>query len=176
MSEIDWSKAPEGFPLWLEFKTVEHRVHSGWYRKEGNYFKGYYGAHWPEYRTGQFFNVHYKSEKHLINDAYLPPIRPSTAWNGENLPPVGTVCLHKNNGLEKMRVFAIDGKWAAVSSEFSKFWCPVNELIPIRTPEQIAAAEQNKAVAEMMTHVVHATPIDCELLYRAGYRKQEQPK
>ncbi|MNE90810.1 hypothetical protein D3C80_1883570 [compost metagenome] len=52
-------------------------------------------------------------------------------------------------------------------------YCPAEAVRPIRTPEQVAAEERLIAVAEMMTHVVHATPFDCERLYRAGYRKFE---
>ena len=156
--EIDWSEAPEGFPLWLEFKANEHRMHSGWYRKDGNYFKGYYGAHWPEYRTGQFFNVHYKSEKHLINEAYLAPVSLPQSWSGEGLPPVGTVCELNVNGEDWLRaIIKYQGKgifvwlWdhqSIAQPEYSKDPSLV-KFRPIRTHEQIAADEREAAIKEM---------------------------
>lgn len=147
MSQIDWSKGPEGFPLWLEFKTAEHRVHSGWYRKDGNYFKGYYGAHWPEYRTGQFFNVHYKSEKHLINDAYLAPLSPSPSWNGEGLPPVGIdiEVKHESYGWIGARVVGSDGEAAIVRTNDGYAGVFPHQFRPIRTPATILALLSERA-------------------------------
>ena len=182
MSEIDWDKAPEGFTLWLEFKTAEHRVHSGWYRKDGNYFKGYYGAHWPEYRTGQFFNVHYKSDKHLINDAYLAPIRPSQSWSGEGLPPVGTVCqwFSPIYGWLGGKVVGHDGTLTVIAHNDGYTGCHPHEVRPIRTPEQIATDEREAAVAAMLeldpylpnTTLGMMSRADfCRTLYDAGYRK-----
>ena len=60
---IDWSKAPEGFPLWLEGTNEEHRKHSGWYRDAGQVFEGAYGGQWRACREGQFFTIH---RKHLM--------------------------------------------------------------------------------------------------------------
>lgn len=57
---IDWSKQPEGFPLWLEGTTDTNRKHSGWYRKNGEVFAGEDGGQWRASREGQFFTVHRK--------------------------------------------------------------------------------------------------------------------
>lgn len=73
MKEIDWSKAPEGFPLWLEGTNEEHRKNSGWYRRAGQVFEGAHGGQWRAVREGQFFTVHESPE--------------SSPWTGVGLPP-----------------------------------------------------------------------------------------
>lgn len=53
-------------------------------------------------------------------------------------------------------------------------------FLPVRTPEQIAAAERDKAIAEMVD-ALGCDPeackvsefIRCGILYDAGYRRQE---
>lgn len=183
MNDIDWDKAPKGYPLWLEFKSAEHRAHSGWYRKVGNYFKGYYGAHWPEYRTGQFFNVHYKSDKHLINDAYLAPLRPSLTWNGEGLPPVGAVVQVVDDGSlvyghgEKGPVVAHVEDCAVVRMSYGLGCFTAGSLKPIRTPEQIAADEREADIRAIVYDLQDAEnlsslPSIASCLYGKGYRKQ----
>lgn len=72
--EIDWSKVPEGFPLWLEGTNEDHRKHSGWYRDAGQVFEGSHGGQWRACREGQFFTIHRKPAP--------------AAWSGEGLPPV----------------------------------------------------------------------------------------
>ena len=95
---IDWSKAPEGFPLWLEGTNEEHRKHSGWYRDAGQVFEGAYGGQWRACREGQFFTVHRKPEDYCEhshgNEQGCPECGKefSSAWTGEGLPPVGAVC------------------------------------------------------------------------------------
>lgn len=177
MSEIDWSKAPEGFPLWLEFKTDAHRMHSGWYRKDGNYFKGHYGAHWPEYRTGQFFNVHYKPEKHLINDAYLAPLSPSPAWSGDGNPPTGVdiEVLHELYGYIGARVVGQDGLATIVRTNDGYAGVFAHQMRPIRTPEQIEADERADTI-KRMREIWRAKDGCMGKLYDAGLRFTEQPK
>lgn len=65
---IDWSKAPEGFPLWLEGTNEEHRKHSGWYRRSGQVFEGVHGGQWRAVREGQFFTVYRNPEFDEITD------------------------------------------------------------------------------------------------------------
>lgn len=78
MSEIDWSKAPEGA---THFGEQRDGFIEAWYKldSDGLKFKWADVAE-MEWRCGP--------TRH-IND--LVP-RPSQAWNGEGLPPVGTVC------------------------------------------------------------------------------------
>lgn len=113
-------------------------------------------------------------------------------WNGIGLPPVGTVCEALWNEASdtwlKVKVFGANEhgqpihRWEEGPKIYEYQASPLHGphgtayFRPIRTPEQIAAEERVKAVAEMMTHVAHATPYDCDLLYRAGYRKVEGDK
>lgn len=117
----------------------------------------------------------------------------STAeWDGEGLPPVGAKC-------EARAVTGIsEFKWIEVKVEFISekgVFLTSNELTggciglpvkyvefrPIRTPEQIAANVRNKAVGEMvsvwkrtMGRFAEEERGLAEMLYDAGYRKQEK--
>lgn len=173
MSEIDWSKAPEGAMCYVHDWGFFKCEHGEWWVSQGAVWQR--TPYSSPANFSWFGNVVWRGKE----------------WNGEGLPPVGVRCeaaIPHTSGPDNERSFIwiegsviayyeIKGKTYAWFAEDDGFYPPnVLEFRPIRTPEQIAADEQNKAVAEMMTHVVHATPIDCELLYRAGYRKQEQPK
>lgn len=84
--EIDWSKQPEGFPLWLEGANKDHRKHSGWYRSFGQIFEGADGGQWRACREGQFFTVHRKPEPKVVE------------WDGVGTPPDGvTVEIKRGN-------------------------------------------------------------------------------
>lgn len=107
----------------------------------------------------------------------------NTAWNGEGLPPVGTVCEFRTNGAlgawERCEVIAHKDALAVC-------WIHMNKVLtssgialrPRKTDEQIAAEEREKAV-ETMIRIAMTRPDwrgTCEALYDAGYRKQgEQP-
>jgi hypothetical protein len=106
-------------------------------------------------------------------------------WNGEGLPPVGTVCeaLH---GLKeqwmKVRILDHEGsvQTAVCRDSDNRLWWSQN-FRPIRTPEQIAAEEREKAIEEMAA-VAHrqGQPFVTKRemaarLYDAGYRKQVAP-
>lgn len=106
------------------------------------------------------------------------------AWTGEGLPPVGAVCeaYDYNDGkwvVGKMLMHGnSDHAFATGTPECwgTLFWAC--EFRPIRTPEQIAAEEREKAVSEMAAIAQVATGLivnraDFEALYDAGYRKLE---
>lgn len=187
---IDWSKAPEGFPLWLEGTNEEHRKHSGWYRDAGQVFEGAYGGQWRACREGQFFTVHRN------------PGSPS--WTGEGLPPVGTVCEFQGDCAkcpsDPWHKELHDGVKCTVIAHFKSKTLDLvaftfvkadgnseleqslpGALRPILTPEQIAAAERESAVRVMMSLNPDENPNQslskwlCEALYDAGYRKQVAP-
>lgn len=99
-----------------------------------------------------------------VMDAIVPQ------WNGEGEPPLGTICTYKGIN-EQLRVFAIDGDYAAVASEFSRFWCLCDDLKPIRTPEQIAADEREAAIKAFRDDLDVPTIIAIRA-YENGYRKQ----
>lgn len=105
-------------------------------------------------------------------------------WNGEGLPPVGTVCEARIEGKHFWEKLTMKYR----SLDFSVFeredgnefplWNPqYAEFRPIRTAEQIAAEEREKACNEMASLIGRGTFFqDAEALYDAGYRKQVQSK
>ena len=168
---IEWSKAPEGFPLWLEGTNEEHRKHSGWYRDAGQVFEGAYGGQWRACREGQFFTVHRNPG-------------PSN-WTGEGLPPVGTVCEAMLPSMNHQWAEAVvvwhhpehEGSAVVVHSG-GRLTGWSSAFRPIRTPEQIAAEEREKAIEVMiadtniLTGIMSDRRIMAGQLYDAGYRKQ----
>lgn len=119
-------------------------------------------------------------------------------WNGEGLPPVGTVCEvevatdtdsmdKRPEGWHRTTILA---HYAPYGDEFKVAICPVDRKIyqriaecfrPIRTPEQIAKQERSKACDKMYGVILDKVAHDrrnngsdiCEALYDAGYRKFE---
>ena len=174
MSEIDWSKAPEG---------ATHRSATAWFKRDEVGVYLFDAGMWRLLPWG-------KSQL----DGFWQ--RPSPAWNGEGLPPVGTVCEYnlKAGPWFKCEIrYVLDNDqdpesdgWQAV------IWCPHLEkeqmakasgfnFRPIRTPEQIAADEREAAVMEMLKldpfipgrtlGELNKTEF-CRKLHDAGYRKQ----
>lgn len=107
-------------------------------------------------------------------------------WNGEGLPPVGTVCevLNSNLGNPEWERCTIlySGKHRIVydseSCEERTAFIDSLSFRPIRTPEQIAAEECDKAVKAMLAEFAHTGSLTshyevCEVLHKAGYRKFE---
>ena len=106
------------------------------------------------------------------------------AWNGEGLPPVGTVCEYTSNGGLNWRetsVLFIDEQVVLLSGyTLYKLVDPDIAFRPIRTPEQIAADERSKAIEQMVYGAVGCERdgqntkafLICGFLYDAGYRKQ----
>lgn len=169
-SEIDWSKAPEGATHW---DSGTDKVPASWMKLEaGDWF------FWSTY-TGVIGGwVPCGDGKGISSRAVQ---RPELAtWNGTGLPPAGCEIEYRSPSRgwrpgEYIGQFI--GQMVIGCRETGVIgYCPTEGVRPVRTPEQIAADERVKAVAEMMTHVAHATPYDCDLLYRAGYRKVEGDK
>jgi hypothetical protein len=179
--KIDWTKQPEGFPLWLEGTNEEHRKHSGWYRRVGEVFEGAFGGQWRAVREGQFFTVHSKPEPQ--------------AWTGVGLPPVSTVCEYRRaHEWQKVEVFAVkpnyNGSHTALFTYENGCWACCAEpsfFRPIRTPEQIAAEEREKAIEDLYFTInwsesretwpiiSKARKADYAKAVDAGYRKQVKP-
>jgi hypothetical protein len=178
-NKIDWSKAPKGAthynPQCGEWYMVDSDCVSYWSYSHRNWLES---AHWNARRA---FCI----------------ARPSTpSWSGEDLPPVGVVCeaaIPHTGGPNNERSFIwiegsviayyeIKGKTYAWFSEGDGFYPPaVLEFRPIRTPEQIAADERDKAAHELFRTAWPEThswgdlsPHWQEAFYRladAGYRK-----
>lgn len=180
MKEIDWSKAPEG---------ATH------YRKDS-------ALPWRMLEDGEWYCWEPDEENWIaisdpIPEQYFPiGDRPDAAWAGEGLPPVGTVCEWKHAGqwlkvevaylsewlivlrdTRKADSSLIDSEGVEIAIDHWKEDAPV--FRPIRTPEQIAAEEREKAIDQMMADYEFTTGScthqlfrhQAERLHEAGYRK-----
>ncbi|WP_411959397.1 hypothetical protein ACK56M_09915 [Pseudomonas sp. s4] len=123
-----------------------------------------------------------------IDDCNRPLVK-RPEWNGEGIPPAGTVCELRNVAAETewsqaTVVFAsrnvIVWDWAgepAINGLCASYAHAV-EVRPVRTPEQIAAEERSKSIAEIVKLVgweygVVGSDEAAARIYDAGYRKQE---
>jgi hypothetical protein len=116
----------------------------------------------------------------------------ASAWVGIGLPPIGAVCechlpgeLTNNYSWVEAKVIWHNGptECAVIRSTSKLAWC--DEFRPIRTPEQIAAEEQAKAIdlAMRMINTTTMVPGDqarqniarhvVETMIKDGYRKFE---
>jgi len=168
--EIDWSKAPPHATHWCPGNA---KIEPGWiYNPGGEYYSCYadkgleHIPAFPEWRK-----------------ARLVPRPSEPTWDGEGLPPVGTVCEFTSNGGRNWReasVLFLDEQVILLRGYMLfKLADPDIDFRPIRTPEQIAAEERLKAIDEMAE--VYRSNFEghvkdgCQALYDAGYRKQVQP-
>lgn len=186
---IDWSKAPEGATHWDP--GLNGRI-AGWMRLDSDtwYWWSAEGAYSCPKKWHAALNQHKFNSEGFTE-------RP-TQWSGEGLPPVGvrvevvspgysnkrfdrfigetvTIVAHDRIDGDAVAVFrmAIDGNDAEQAYHALIAKC----FRPIRTAEQIAAEEREKAITEMLNvirggyaTVGHSIVRD---LYAAGYRKQE---
>lgn len=167
---IDWSKAPEG-------ATHFYIVNKGFYKftPEQTGFFSWSGFE-PSGRGLDFYPA----------GSMIP--RPE-AWTGEGLPPVGTVCELSSQGADwgigtiqytadNVIVWRWENQAAGQACAYYKYEIDIR---PVRTPEQIAAEEREKAVQQMLEDTtilsaIHANRrLLCEELHKAGYRKQVAP-
>lgn len=111
-------------------------------------------------------------------------------WPGEGLPPAGTVCeffaqekWHETTviGVDSRGFCVFESPWAGGDTPYSGC-CVSGYFRPIRTPEQIAAEEREKAIKEMVAALevsenlsATAEHIVCCILYDAGYRLTAKP-
>lgn len=113
-------------------------------------------------------------------------------WDGVGLPPVGSeieagfaceefsawhkgICIaigEDPEGRDDICIVQFGKKIAAYTAHSGR-------IRPIRTAEQVAAEEREKAIKEMMMHGVDAgdstIEYSCAALYDAGYRKEANP-
>lgn len=182
MSEIDWSKAPydathylpeceEWFECWV---------------KEGHNWRVNHDNDW---------RINKLSETDERRSHLLIPRPP--AWDGTGLPPVGTVCELSERVLladeEDARWFdagtmvevggsatfkGASGPVCAICVCGDHHTATVSETLlrPIRTPEQMAAEEREKAVAAIKAiadAAIYRGESAAAAVYDAGYRKVE---
>jgi hypothetical protein len=175
MSGIDWSEAPEGAQGYM---PQDNLWIAGWWKEEGG----------SRYFWSQYEGVRGGWKKSFANPFDLPEFipRPSPAWNGEGLPPVGTACLDSSGCEVVIVAHHANGKHAIFAESMHAgllYYGAAGDFRQIRTPEQIAADEREAAVKHMLDSVsswVHKGGI-CNaetfatMLYDAGYRKLDLP-
>ncbi|MBA5014451.1 hypothetical protein H2O01_29150 [Pseudomonas aeruginosa] len=172
---IDWSKAPEGATHW---EPTGPDFYEGWMKKEGNEWF-YWGEGANKWFKGKLFcNV--SAEREATFEA-----RPQEAWDGQGLPPVGTTCIvephntlwgfSSTSGHErKILAYHTDYVWLGNGdTPLETTRIDKVDFRPIRTPEQIAAEEREKAIEEMCFAEETLTVKQAKALYDAGYRRQE---
>jgi len=129
-----------------------------------------------------------RAEWQAARDALLALEPESVAWDGEGLPPVEAIV--------ELRSVSAQVHWAKAKIKFASYnvvvWEWVGEpamnplctayvhsleIRPLRTAEQIAAEERKAGIRTMMDEIGFSSSVlsnkDCEILWDAGYRKQE---
>lgn len=150
MSQVDWSKAPEGYPLWLEYleKALEddddRRKERGvWVKETSDRFDTVKGTFWSKPEDG-YYKIHKR-----------PTTQPA-AWNGEGLPPIGARVQVVDNGSlvyghgEEGPVVAHVENCAVVRMSYGLGCFEGSTLQPVRTPEQIEKDEREAAIDKIM--------------------------
>lgn len=168
---IDWSKAPEGATHYRESVRT-------FYKQDARAY---------EWDTVEWRVIANDLGEFRWCSALIE--RPVTAWNGEGLPPVGTVCELRAHKLTDWSMAKIEFAhrnvivWDWIGEPSMNGLCTTYahnvEMRPIRTPEQIAAEDREQELNRMVATI---SILDkgwarkaCAGLYDAGYRKQVAP-
>lgn len=167
--------APEGTTHW---EPASDTVCGSFMRYDGAKWY-YWPVGWLEYKLWYFCRVSEKRAKKMIPRPATP-----SAWDGTGLPPVGTVCEALNQELsspewEKCTVLFC-GKYRILydSESCSERVGYIEDTAfrPIRTAEQLAAEERERAIEEMRVAAGSRNNFPFAELYDAGYRKQGPSK
>ena len=168
MSQIDWSKAPEGAEFYSPSVKLFYRHLDGEFQK----FLESRGR-WTV-AAGERYE-------------YTSLIAKPTEWTGEGLPPVGTACeawVARDEWRECVVVALDDDDGTPVSVVRlgnSYFGMTLKTLRPIRTPEQIAAEERDDGIAAIQKasggdSLPPITYTHAAKLYNAGVRMPVEGK
>ncbi|ENM3028930.1 hypothetical protein AB7A55_004952 [Pseudomonas aeruginosa] len=165
---IDWSKAPEGATHW---EPTGPDFYEGWMMKYGDQW--FYWSESGHKWINGILTCDVSAEREATFEA-----RPQEAWDGQGLPPVGAKCLTDRNDFLREVTILCHGKTRTfvfdhVSQEEICLVLKDRVFLPIRTPEQIAAEEREKAIEEMCFAEETLTVKQAKALYDAGYRRQE---
>ncbi|AOX41455.1 hypothetical protein CVT20_03965 [Pseudomonas aeruginosa] len=176
---IDWSTAPKDATHW---EPDSYHVFGSWMKKEGDSW------FWWEGDVGRWSPSLFISEQRMGTFE----ARPQESWNGQGLPPVGTLCeWHGPNSdgpdgwvYTESNVVAYTDDGLFICMQKPGCWPVVQridncEFRPLRTPEQIAAEERDAGISDMQTITDGAGPTvyaKLSALYDAGYRRQEEGK
>ena len=156
MSDIDWSSAPEGYDYWVTGSYIDScfcMLDDGLYRTiSGNY--------WPIMEGG------------LKATKRPEPVK----WNGDGLPPVGTVCdieWHSHTESKCEVTYMGDGVGAYKRDTGSgiKEYTFSTDSVRFRP----SLTEEERAVEEMTRIMMKACSYgdQAKALYKAGYKKVE---
>lgn len=181
MSEemIDWSKAPEGA---TRYHPETSKIIAHWLKMVGD-------EEWIWTSAGKRWMPHIDP---VEGGEYYE--RPAPTWSGEGLPPVGILCklagesgdlkpLHPEWEGREVKVYAHFtsdrgvNMAAYVSPDHMIGGCGISAMFkPIKTPEQIAAEEREKAAKQICVDAGSPELTAGQMaiayrLYDAGYRK-----
>ncbi|HBO9015094.1 TPA: hypothetical protein L5D31_005575 [Pseudomonas aeruginosa] len=165
---IDWNTAPEGATHWEPRGSL---YREGWMKKVGNKW-----SYWAEGRKAWISGTsagNVSAEREATFEA-----RPQEAWDGHGLPPTGLLVEWKaglDHEWRRVTVLAYANGDAWLQPEDGNSFIVGNpaNFRRIRTPEQIAAEEREKAIEEMCFAEETLTVKQAKALYEAGYRRQE---
>lgn len=168
---IDWNTAPKGATHWEPSGTV---FGEGWMKKAGNEWS--YWLEGSEVWAGVWADCFVSAERAATFEA-----RPQEAWDGQGLPPTGLLVEWKaglDHEWRRVTVLAYANGDAWLQPEDGGSFIVGNpaNFRRIRTPEQIAAEEREKAIEEMCFAEETLTVKQAKALYEAGYRRQEEGK
>ncbi|WP_336187201.1 hypothetical protein [Pseudomonas aeruginosa] len=173
---IDWSKAPSSATHYLP-EQKDLGWGACWYKKDGDKWLVMNCARLEKRDHMEWFVDDSEVDK------FVPLLVPRSAfpseWNGQGLPPVGTVCEYyaDENTWRRCEIVAHKDGQAVVWVNNAHIWASSGaSLRPISTPEQIAAQEREKAIKEMCFAEETLTVKQAKALYDAGYRRQEEGK
>ncbi|WP_330534707.1 hypothetical protein K9U73_018595 [Pseudomonas aeruginosa] len=180
---IDWNTAPEGATHW---EPTGPDFYEGWMKKEGTdwFYWSESGHKW----INGILTCDVSADREATFEA-----RPQEAWDGQGLPPVGIEAEVIWDGADiayfRAKILAHDEdrvvfRWCEGESKGQYgSYAVLNFGIlptfrPLRTPEQSAAEEREKAVGDMAMSI-QGVPYQYPTLYAlfdAGYRRQEEGK
>lgn len=170
---IDWSSAPEGA---THYCPETEDVMAVWFKPSGS--KWLFALDQTHIREWRDFLDDFPGE--------MPIVERPTPWDGNGLPPVGTVCEVLNNTLDRPEwercTILFMGKFKTVYeseschervADVSEDW--MISFRPIRTPEQIAAEQERSSIKEMADIISRkiADSQAAQALWDAGFRKVE---
>lgn len=173
MKNIDWSKAPEGA---THFDTAEYRTKSFMKLEDGAWY------FWPPMFDCPGWRFWHADSVDADTGPFVARPPAALVWNGEGLPPVGTVCEFEVE-TDDWRLCEV----IAIKDQYAVCWIHLNKVLttggaairPIKTPEQIELDERLKTIDEMAdiyrSNYEGHVKDGCQALYDAGYRKQVQP-
>ncbi|MFU8540345.1 hypothetical protein ACNATH_14285 [Pseudomonas aeruginosa] len=170
---IDWSKAPEGATHW-EPRSDEYR--EAWMKNVAD--KWFF---WGSRRKAWIEDPGISAEREATFEA-----RPQEPWNGQGLPPVGTVCEYKYTHwpeYHQCEIRYISAASLIVYDHGQEQYYRTCDMLfrPLLTPEQIAAEERSKECDRIFV-ILSSVEREgnrsdmAEALYDAGYRRQEEGK